>query len=255
MERGRAARTWSASRRWWRTARSRLAAGLRLRDRLLTEAARSYVAGGVATVLSLAPVMSSADGRQWGVVDHLLVFLAGYQLVYVVLTLAVYLPASPRTVARAAVAMPRRGLVHRWLLVAEPGAGAALVVGAGAMAAAVVVLPQADRFSSVLSAPLLVAICVALIVSAWATMVLTYAVDYLRRDAATGGLRFPGEGPRVFSDYLYVAVSVGTTFGTTDVEVTSSALRRTVTGQALAAFLFNAVIVAMTVASIAALAA
>ncbi len=242
-------------RRWWRTARARLTPERGLRDRLLTEAARSYVAGGTAIVLSLTPVMPSADGRPWWVVDHLLVFLAAYQLVYVGLTLAVFLPASPQTVARAGAAMPRRGFVHRWLLVAEPGAGAALVVGAGAMAAAVVVLPQADRFTSALPAPLLVAMCVVLIVTAWATMVLTYAVEYLRRDGATGGLRFPGEGPRVFSDYLYVAVSVGTTFGTTDVEVTSSALRRTVTGQALAAFLFNAVIVAMTVASIAALAA
>ncbi|MFS0703378.1 DUF1345 domain-containing protein [Cellulomonas sp. 179-A 9B4 NHS] len=239
-------------RAWTRGAWRRAAGPHGWRDRFLAESARSYLAGAVAIVLVLG--LRDDDGRPWTVVDSVLVVLGAYQLLYVALTLAVYLPAPATAVTRAAAAMPRRGLVHRWLLVAEPGAGAALSVGAGAMAAAVVVLPQAGDLPSALPAALLVAICLLLIVTAWATMVLTYAVDYLRRDAADGGMRFPGDGPRVFTDYLYVAVSVGTTFGTTDVEVTSSALRRTVTGQALAAFVFNAVIVAISVASIAALA-
>ncbi len=215
---------------------------------------RSYVAGAAAILLVLG-LRDARGGAPWTVVDSVLVVLGAYQLLYVLLTLTVYLPAPAAAVARAAAAMPRRDLVHRWLFVAEPGAGAALSVGAGAMAAAVVVLPQAGDVPSALPAPVLVGICLGLIVTAWATMVLTYAVDYLRRDLTDGGMRFPGDEQRVFSDYLYVAVSVGTTFGTTDVEVTTSAMRRTVTGQGLAAFVFNAVIVAIAVASVAALAA
>lgn len=233
--------------------RRRLGRGPGWRDRLLTEAARSYLAGAVAVVLGIG-VRETGTGTPWTVLDSLVVSLATYQVVYVLLTLATYLPASPETVRRAGHAMPRRGAVHRWLLVAEPGAGAALSVGTGALLTAVVVLPQAERLPSALPPGVLVAAGLTLVVTAWLTMVLTYAVDYLRRDVTAGGLRFPGDGPRVFSDYLYVAVSVGTTFGTTDVEVTSPALRRTVTGHALAGFAFNAVIVAVSVASIVALA-
>lgn len=228
-------------------------AARRLRDLLLTETVRSSVGGGTGIALGLGGWAIGPEAS-WTVVDGLLVGMAGYQVLYVLLTLAVYLPAGPHVVARAAAAMPRRGPVHRWLLLTEPGAGAALAVGLGAMVTAVVVLPQAGAVPSGLPQPVLVACGIVLVVSAWVTMVVTYAIDYLRRDLRDGGLRFAGDEPRVFADYLYVAVAVATTFGTTDVEVTRSALRRTVTGHALAAFVFNAVVVAISVASVVALA-
>lgn len=209
--------------------------------------------GGVGITLGLAG-WATDGGAPWTVVDGLLVGLAVYQLLYVLLTLVVYLPAGPDVIARAAAAMPPRGPVHRWLLLTEPGAGAALAVGLGAMVTAVVVLPQTADLPSGLPQPVLVALGIVLVITAWATMVVTYAIDYLRRDVLAGGLRFAGDEPRVFGDYLYVAVAVATTFGTTDVEVTRSALRRTVTGHALAAFVFNAVVVAISVASLVALA-
>ncbi len=225
----------------------------RVHDVLLTESARSSLGGAVGIVVVMCGQLT-AGGRAWSLVDGLLVAMVTYQLVYVLLTLALYLPAGPAVVARAAASMPRRGPLHRWFLLTEPGAGAALAVGLVAMVTAVVVLPQSGALPSALPPPVLVALGIVLVVSAWLTMVVTYAVDYLRRDATDGGLRFAGDEPRVFADYLYVAVAVATTFGTTDVEVTRSALRRTVTGHALAAFVFNAVVVAMSVASIVALA-
>ncbi|MBO0919405.1 DUF1345 domain-containing protein [Cellulomonas sp. zg-ZUI222] len=238
--------------RTWRGASGR-ALGRRLHDLALTETVRSSLGGAVGITLGVSGHATGAGGP-WTLVDGLLVGMAAYQVLYVLLTLAIYLPAGPEVVARAAASMPRRGPLHRWLLLTEPGAGAALAVGLGAMVTAVVVLPQSGGLPSGLPQPALVAVGIVLVVSAWATMVVTYAIDYLRRDLLDGGLRFAGDEPRVFADYLYVAVAVATTFGTTDVEVTRSALRRTVTGHALAAFVFNAVVVAISVASIVSLA-
>ena len=77
-----------------------------------------------------------------------------------------------------------------------------------------------------------------------------FAVHYVRLDVRHSGLQFPGSEPPQFLDYLYFAVSVATTFGTTDVNVTDRLLRRTVTGQAVLAFAFNTVILALVLAAL-----
>ena len=74
------------------------------------------------------------------------------------------------------------------------------------------------------------------------------ALHPARRDRATPGCSSPAPTPPQFLDYLYFAVSVATTFGTTDVNVTNRVLRRTVTGQAVLAFAFNTVILALVLA-------
>lgn len=187
--------------------------------------------------------------------DDFLVIMAGYELTYVVLTLVALHRTSADDADRAVGAMPPGSWTRRWVTFTDPGVGAALSVGLLAMTAAVVVLPQAATLESRYSSGVLVALSVTLIAGAWATMVLTYAVDYMRRDRRSGGLEFPGTEPPAFADYLYFALSVGTTFGTTDVTITSTDVRRTVTGQALVAFVFNTVIIALSVGSIAGLAA
>lgn len=235
-----------------RAARRRLAGPHGWLARLLPESTRSYVAAGVALLVGV-PVRQFWP-EPWTTIDGVLASLVAYQLAYVVLTLGAYLRASPTDLERATARTPDAGAVRRWLLVGESGAGAALSVGLGAIVAAVIVLPQSPTLPSAFAPGVLVAICLLLVVTAWGTMVLTYAVDYLHRDAHDPGLRFPGGGERLFMDYLYLSLSVGTSFGTTDVQVTTSALRRTVSGQVLAAFVFNAVIVAAAVSTIATLA-
>ncbi|WP_182112764.1 DUF1345 domain-containing protein [Actinotalea sp. JY-7876] len=242
------------------TLRARAATTRRLvRDWLLAETRRSGVAFAVALgVVSAQQLTVPADAQSLPsghVTDAVLLALAAYQSAHVLLTLTVYARAPRDLLDRAVGRMPVGGFVNRWVYFAEPGTGAALVVAVIAMAAAVVVLPQAGALPSSLPPAVLTALAVVLIVASWSSMVLTFALDYLRRDQGHGGgsLRFVDDDERTFADYLYVATSVATTFGTGDVTVAGTALRRVVTGQVLVAFVFNAVIIGLTVSVLAAL--
>jgi len=100
--------------------------------------------------------------------------------------------------------------------------------------------------------PITLGLGLAMVGSVWASVMLTYAVHYARTDlaAAANGhpeLGFPGDADRSFSDYLYMSAMIQATFGTTDVEVRSTAMRRTVTGQAVLAFVFNTGIIAVVI--------
>ncbi|MGJ3628943.1 DUF1345 domain-containing protein [Sphingomonas sp. MMS24-JH45] len=66
-----------------------------------------------------------------------------------------------------------------------------------------------------------------------------------RGDAA--GLYFPGEDAPDYADFLDFAVTLGMTFQTSDVAITSREMRRVVTGQSVAAFVFNLGVVAFTI--------
>jgi uncharacterized membrane protein len=76
-----------------------------------------------------------------------------------------------------------------------------------------------------------------------------YMLIYLREHADAGGLEFPGgeEPGLVDFGYFAVAVAVGTTFGTTDVTVVRSRMRRLVLTHGVYAFVFNTAILAVAV--------
>ncbi len=69
-------------------------------------------------------------------------------------------------------------------------------------------------------------------------------------DRDTGGLDFPGDEMPVYSDFAYFAFVLGMTFQVSDVEITSRAIRRLALFHSLAAFLFNIVVVALSVSLI-----
>ena len=60
-----------------------------------------------------------------------------------------------------------------------------------------------------------------------------------------GGIKFPGDPPRTYRDFIYVAVCVGATCQVSDFDITSSKIRGLVTAHALFSFAFNTMIVAM----------
>ena len=62
-----------------------------------------------------------------------------------------------------------------------------------------------------------------------------------------GGLEFPGNKPPDYWDFLYFALVLGMTFQVSDVVITSRKLRRLATLHGLIGFMFNTVIVALTV--------
>lgn len=85
---------------------------------------------------------------------------------------------------------------------------------------------------------------------------MRYAHEYYSRSGdvgavdgnpVDGGLGFPGEEPPDYWDFVYFALVLGMTFQVSDVEITSRKLRRLATLHGLLSFLFNTVIVALTV--------
>jgi uncharacterized membrane protein len=94
--------------------------------------------------------------------------------------------------------------------------------------------------------PLLIWSGVAIVGSAM-IIIVSFAILYARTDAEAGGFTFPGGDAPRFGDYLYLAVQVSTTFGGSDVDITSTRARRAVSAQSLIAFTFNTVLVALFV--------
>jgi uncharacterized membrane protein len=80
---------------------------------------------------------------------------------------------------------------------------------------------------------------------------MRYAHEYYTTapgtDTPDGGLDFPGERAPDYWDFFYFALVLGMTFQVSDVQITSPVLRRLATAQGLLGFLFNTVIVALSV--------
>jgi len=97
------------------------------------------------------------------------------------------------------------------------------------------------------------ALAVSTLVLSWmlaqCLFVLHYAHRYFGdRDAdgtVDGGIRFPGEAPRTYRDFIYVAVCIGATSQVSDFDITTARFRMLVTLHALFAFAFNTMVLAL----------
>lgn len=80
---------------------------------------------------------------------------------------------------------------------------------------------------------------------------LRYAHEYYEsvpgRRAVMGGLQFPADDDPDYWDFMYFALVLGMTFQVSDVQITSRLLRRVATLHGLLGFLFNTVVIALTV--------
>lgn len=74
---------------------------------------------------------------------------------------------------------------------------------------------------------------------------LFYSGDEAGKDR--GGIGFPGEGTPDYWDFLYFAFTLGMTFQTSDVDITSRAVRKTVIFHCALAFFFNLGVIAFTI--------
>jgi uncharacterized membrane protein len=83
------------------------------------------------------------------------------------------------------------------------------------------------------------------------TFAFRYAHEFYARDGVgpdvDRGLEFPQEKEPDYLDFLYFALVLGMTFQVSDVQITSRKLRRVAMLHGLLSFLFNTVIVALTV--------
>lgn len=69
-------------------------------------------------------------------------------------------------------------------------------------------------------------------------------------DQDSGGLDFPGDTMPDYADFAYFAFVLGMTFQVSDVQITSRTIRRLALAHSLTAFLFNIVVVALSVSLI-----
>ncbi len=80
---------------------------------------------------------------------------------------------------------------------------------------------------------------------------LRYAHEYYSHDEGgtdfDRGLEFPGERWPDYLDFLYFVLVLGMTFQVSDVQITARKMRRLATVHGLLSFLFNTIILALTV--------
>lgn len=83
------------------------------------------------------------------------------------------------------------------------------------------------------------------------TFAFRYAHEYYARDRGgpevDGGLEFPGEQRPDYLDFMYFSLVLGMTFQVSDVQITARKFRRMAAVHGLLGFLFNTIILALTV--------
>ncbi|MFB7382445.1 DUF1345 domain-containing protein [Kitasatospora purpeofusca] len=220
-------------------------------------AASLLVAAVAAAVLVLLVALHEGAALLSGA-DVAVLVLFAYLSAYLTATLLAFAGASPERIRDWARRSERGTVVQRYLLGSAPGPGVSVFVAAAALVVSLVWRP--GHLGSALLVGVRVAIALALVVEAWVCVLVSFAVafhaDNLVEDERA--LEFPGSGTgtgdgaesAVWADYMYFAVSVMTTFGTTDVNVTSREMRRTVAANAVIAFVFNTVTVASLVSAL-----
>ena len=98
------------------------------------------------------------------------------------------------------------------------------------------------------------AVCVAALLLSWLFMNTLFALHYAHqfygdnaRSQRRGGLEFPGCDDPDYWDFVYFAIVIGMTFQVSDVQITSRPIRRTVLVHGVVAFVFNMIIIALSV--------
>jgi uncharacterized membrane protein len=99
------------------------------------------------------------------------------------------------------------------------------------------------------ASPLQVALCVASVVCSWAVVHTVFTLRYARLyyTGPDGGVEFHQADPPRYSDFAYLAFTIGMTFQVSDTNLTSSRFRATALRHALLSYMLGAVILATTI--------
>jgi uncharacterized membrane protein len=134
----------------------------------------------------------------------------------------------------------------------DPGralADALLLVASMASLLAVGLAITAGRAGSPGERDLHAALAVASVVLSWTTVQTLFTLHYARLyySHPAGGIDFNQQAPPRYSDFAYLAFTVGMTFQVSDTELQTASLRATTLRQALLSYLLGAVILATTI--------
>lgn len=228
---------------------------------LLSDVRRSVIAAGLSVLVTFplqlvmldrspALVAASRSDLQTVVLLALVLAVATLSLIYAGLTVLAFSRLSGPRFAAAVTADPgwqdtQRSGWRRWARLLSGSGPSSWAVATAVMSLGVVVtLVQRTTFRDL---PFALPVALSMVAVSWLTVAVMSAVNYARVDHDGRSLGFSGSDPRTLSDYLYLALATQMTFGTTDTEVRSTRMRRLITGQAVLAFVFNTVIIAMIV--------
>ena len=184
------------------------------------------VAAAVVAIVLGAPELSALLG--W-------IVTAGLILVWV---WRISWPQSPEGTERLAEAEGRSRSTDSAVLIAS--------------AVSLVAVVEALIRSSGNQDPIAVAAVVSSVVAAilsWALVNTVFAFKYARmyyRDT-DGGINFQPERPPCYSDFAYMAFTIGMSFGVTETEPTLSSVRRVALGHALLSYAFGTGILAVAI--------
>lgn len=219
--------------------------------RLASDIARGYVVLAIAVVLSLIiPVVLYFVAGPWDqpslVITTLFLSWTTIGVATTALTLGIFLRADAAQLRHWLVGTATRTPRARFFAVLN-GGGATSWAVTGSLIAVIAVATLLFRGSSA-GHPLVAWSGIAVVVASLAMTISSYAVRYAREYATATGFAFPGDQRPVFLDFLYLAVMVATSLGTSDVVVTTTRARRLVLTNSLISFAFNTVVVALLVA-------
>jgi uncharacterized membrane protein len=168
---------------------------------------------------------------------------AGAGLVFVAWTALVIVPMDPDETSEHAVREePTRGVAHVIVLLASLAslAGVAVALVGGALG----------------GGDITIAAVLAAVIVSWACVHTVFALRYARAyyTAPAGGIDFHQSEPPRYTDFTYLAITVGMSFAVSDTDLASSAMRRVAQVHALLAYLFGTVVVALLINLVAGLA-
>jgi uncharacterized membrane protein len=94
-----------------------------------------------------------------------------------------------------------------------------------------------------------VGLCIASVICSWSLVHTVFMLKYARLyyTGADGGVDFHGPDPPRYTDFAYLAFTVGMTFQVSDTDLTTSRMRVTALRHALLSYVFGAVILATTI--------
>jgi uncharacterized membrane protein len=200
-------------------------------------AARRVTVSGVAGFA--AAVIALADGASWSVVA-----LCAYDVGALVFILWVWI-----SVGRADAVETSRLARNED---ASPVAAESVLVGAGAasLVAVAFTLSQAGDANAP-ARGLLTALAIGSVALAWTSVHTVHVLRYARLyySEPEGGVDFGREAPD-YSDFAYLALTIGMTFQVSDTSLTAKRVRRVALHHALLSYLYGAVIVAILVNSV-----
>ena len=203
-------------------------------------AARRVIAGAAGGCAAAA--LALADGASWSVAA-----LCASDVAALVFVAWVWLSVG-RADAAATARIARTEDASR--IAAE---SVLLGAGAASLVAVAFTLSQAGAATAP-DRGLLTALAVGSVALAWTSVHTVHLLRYARLyySQPEGGVDFGSQAPD-YSDFAYLALTIGMTFQVSDTELTARRVRRVALHHALLSYLFGTVILAITVNSVAGL--